>query len=307
LRQSAGFALGATLLPLAGCESLAVDPVTDGIDFPFITPNETFFTQFGADGALANWSGIQQIPRNTWRLAVDGLVSNPATLSFADVDADPSIVRTVLSTLRCILDNNAVPGLIGTATWTGISLSHVLEQAGIDLRRARRLRLYGADGFTNNLPIEKVFGSMENGLIEPLLVYSMNGNPLRPEHGAPIRLLVPGHYGYKSIKWLERIEVTDQDDVFGTYQELLGYEDDGRIDVSCKTTSILRGARILAGRTRIAGFAISGTAGIAAIRISIDGDPYQEARIVSLSELIDSEPDLERAQQLKEAERYAYP
>ena len=130
-RQSAGIALGATILPLAGCESLAVDPVVRGMEFPFITPRESFFVQYGADGALAAWKGRQEIPRNTWRLTIDGLVENPLSLTFADLDADLEDIQTVLATLRCILDNNAVPGLIGTATWTGVPLQKFLKRAGV--------------------------------------------------------------------------------------------------------------------------------------------------------------------------------
>ena len=217
LRTAAGFSLGASLLPLAGCESLAVDPIATGFDFPFLTPTSSFFVQYGADGALADWKGLQQIPRNTWRLQIDGLVSNPQSLSFGDLDADPTIIKTVLSTMRCILDNNAVPGLIGTATWTGVPLRVFLERAGINKQQGKRLRVYGADGFTNNIKLDKVYNAEENGLVEPMLVFAMNGSPLENEHGAPVRLLMPGHYGYKSIKWIERIEVTADDNAFGTY------------------------------------------------------------------------------------------
>ena len=120
---------------------------------------------------------------------------------------------------------------------------------------------------------------MEADLSEPLLVYAMNGSPLRPQHGSPVRLLVPGHYGYKSVKWIERIEVTAIDEAFGTYQEALGYEDDGLIDVTAKATNLLRGARIKPGQTRISGFALSGAAGIDKVLISIDDEPAREARI----------------------------
>ena len=306
LKQTAGLGIAAALLPLSGCESLAVDPVLDNLDFPFLTPNETFFTQFGADGALANWTGIQQIPRNEWRLTIDGDVSTPLSLEFADLDADASALQTVLATLRCILDNNAVPGLIGTATWTGVPLSRFLDRAGIDRQSAKRIRIYGADGFTNNLTLDKLYPESKT-LNEPLLAFSMNGKPLRPEQGAPVRLLVPGHYGYKSIKWVDRIEVTENDAVFGTYQEVLGYADDGLVDISCKTTSILRGARISAGINRIAGFALSGLAGIERVRISIDDGPYQDARIVTLNEVLSGNEPIRSSIQLNQPDRFAYP
>lgn len=308
LRKSAGFALGASILPMIGCESLGVSPIERGdLDFPFITPRESFFVQYGADGALADWKGLQQIPRNTWRLAIDGLVDKELSLSFADLDANPENIQTVVATMRCILDNNAVPGLIGTATWTGVPLRIFLKRAGIDNSRAKRLRIYGADGFTNNVKLEKMFDTRPTDLIEPLLVFAMNGAPLDAEHGAPVRLLMPGHYGYKSVKWVERIEVTDEDEPFGTYQEVLGYDDDGMIDVNCKTTSVLRGARLTPGKTRLAGFALSGSAGIDAINISINGETPQAARIFTLNELISSASMPAAVTQVIELERYGYP
>lgn len=312
LKKVAGISLGASMLPLAGCESLAVDPVATGFEFPFLTPTESFFVQYGADGALAEWKGLQQIPRNTWRLAIDGLVDNQLSLSFADLDADPTIIQTFIATLRCILDNNAVPGLIGTATWTGVPLRVFLDRAGINMQQGKRIRLYGADGFTNNIKLDKIYGQdaaaqSDAGQIEPMLVFAMNGSPLENEHGAPVRLLMPGHYGYKSIKWLERIEVVADDTRFGTYQEILGYDDDGTIDISCKSTSILKGALLTPGPTRIAGFALSGYAGIAAVDITINDEPTQSARIISQSELLANEASLAPAQQFNAPDQFSYP
>ena len=307
LSTAGAITLGAAFMPLSGCESLAVDPVLRELDFPFITPSENFFTQFGANGALENWPGVQQIPRNNWRLEIDGLVSNPLSLSFADIDADPSAFRTVLATLRCILDNNAVPGLVGTATWTGVPLRKFLDMAGVNLQQARRLRLYGADGFTNNITLDKLYNDETSDFLEPLLVIAMNNQVLRPEHGAPVRLLMPGHYGYKSIKWLNRIEVTDDDTAFGTYQQILGYDDEGIVEVNCKTTNLLKGARISAGRTRISGFAMSGDSGIESVMISIDGDSFQPARLVTLSELLASQDALKSTIQIGDPDRFPYP
>lgn len=304
---NAGKALfGCSFLALNGCESLVVDPVISGeSSFSFVTPTDSFFTQFGADGAIAGWPGVQQIPRGGWRLRVDGLVSRPLNLGLSDIDGRVEEQLTIVSTLRCILDNNAVPGLVGTATWTGVPLSHILDEAGIDSQQSRRVRIHAADGFTNNLTLDKIYQT-DNDQIEPLLVYLMNGSPLRPEHGAPVRLLVPGHYGYKSVKWVERMEVTEEDTVFGTYQEVLGYEDEGEIDVNCKATSILRGARIQPGRTRVAGFALSGAANIEKVLVSIDDRPPREARIKTLNELVALEPSLKKVAQVVE-EKYTYP
>ena len=305
LRNAGPIALGLSFIPMGACESLLVEPVISTTNtFPFLTPTETFFTQFGADGAIADWPGIQQIPRGRWRLTIGGLVSNPLSLSFSDIDSRIEAQRTILSTLRCILDNNAVPGLVGTATWTGVPLSLFLDEAGLD-RSASRIRIYAADGFTNNLTLDKIY-NVQSDISEPLLVYAMNGSPLRPQHGSPVRLLVPGHYGYKSVKWIEHIEVTTNNEVFGTYQEQLGYDDDGVIDVNAKVTNLLRGARIKPGQTRISGFALSGAAGIDRVLVSINDKPAKEARILSLNELVVSEPNLSGISQLVE-DQFDYP
>ncbi len=307
IKQSGGLILGATFISLSGCDSIAVDPVGKGIDFPFLTPNENFFLQFGGDGALEDWPGIQQIPRSTFRLTIDGLVDTPLSLTYSDLDADDSLIRTILATMRCILDNNAVPGLISTATWTGVPLYHFLERAGVNRQATKRLRVYGSDGFTNNLKIDKAWPSEGGSISEPLLVFGMNSSPLRPEHGGPVRLLMPGHYGYKSLKWVERIEATADDSVFGTYQEILGYEDDGSVDVTCKTTSHLRGAKIDQGRVNISGFAVSGPGGVDNVQVSIDGAEYTAARVLSLPELVANEPLLAETLQAKNPELYTYP
>lgn len=308
MQRSARIVAGVSLASLAGCDSFGVQPVTDGIDFlPYITPNDVFFEQFGGDGGVRDWPGIRQIARDAWSMTIDGAVASPATLRFDDIIARQDQEITVLSTLRCILDNNAGQGLVGTATWTGIPLRLFLNAAGIDLGRGRRLRFYGADGFTNNLPLERVYDENRSDLVEPLLVYAMNGNAMSATHGSPIRLLVPGYYGYKSVKWLTRVEVTESDDAFGTYQEVLGYADDGRIDVSCKSTSILRGARVPAGPTRIAGFALSGNGAIDQVRITIDGAPPRPARLLTLNELVASAPGILGALQLTDTERFPYP
>jgi DMSO/TMAO reductase YedYZ molybdopterin-dependent catalytic subunit len=308
LMRSGAFVGGVSLFALGGCESIGVEPATDGIDFlSFITPADRFFEQYGGDGGVANWPGIQQIPREDWALTIAGAVASPRIWRFDDLIAEDTHSVTVLATLRCILDNNAGQGLVGTGTWTGIPLRRFLEVVGIELGRARRLRFTGADGFTNNLPIDRIFGGSGNDLVEPLLVYALNGQALTATHGSPVRLLVPGYYGYKSVKWLTRVEVTEDDSVFGTYQEVLGYADDGRVDVSCKTTSLLRGARVVAGPVRIAGFALSGKGGIDGVTLAIDGQPPVPARLLSLNELIAAEPSIRGTLQLIEPDRFPYP
>ena len=298
-------AVGLTFLPLVGCEDNAFAPVIEGVDIPFLTPNDEFYVQFGANAGVANWQGAPTISRDDWHLRIDGLVGNPFSLNLSDLATEEP--QTVLATLRCIVDANNVPGLVGTAAWTGIPLRVFLDRAGLNPDRVRRLRIYGADGFTDNLTLDKLYGDRPDDLIEPMLVYDMNGQPLTPAHGAPVRLLVPGHYGHKSIKWIERIEATDDDSVFGTYQNALGFTDDGVIRVVNKPTNILRGAQIDSGTTRISGFALSGYAGIQRVEVAIDGGAFVEARLMPLSEIDSTDPNLALALQQQDPKRFTYP
>ena len=298
-------AVGLSIIPLASCDNTGFVPVIEGSDVSFLTPSSRLYTQFGAEGALDNWPGAQQIENADWTVRIEGLVSNPLTLNYEDLITEDA--TTVVATLRCILDNNDVPGLIGTCTWTGVPLSRFLERAGIDRESARRVRFFGRDGFTDNLTCGKVFGEAHPSLAEPMLVYGIGKQPLDAVHGGPVRLLVPGHYGHKSVKWIDSIEVTESDEVFGTYQQVRGYGDDGMVQVTSKLTSHLRGATIPAGPTRLTGFAYGGAGQLAKIEIAIDGGPFEEARIIPIDEILTAVPELSQALQLRDSERFQYP
>ena len=304
--------MGFSILPLAGCEQNSFEPIANGTSIPFISPiqhanpDEAFFVQYGGQAAITDWPGVQQLSRNTWSMQIDGLVDTPLTLSFADIQQQSARAVTILSTLRCIVDETFVPGLIGTAVWTGVPLRIFLESAGINRTRTKRLRFYGSDGFTNNLKINQVLGPLDENLVEPLLVYEMNGTPLTPEHGSPVRLLVHGSFGYKSIKWLSRIEATDIDEVFGSYQEQLGYVDDGQISVINKVTNPLQNQSIPAGTFKISGYALSGKAGIQRVELSIDGAPFTPAGILPLGDVLSSNPQIRESLQLQDSS-FSYP
>jgi hypothetical protein len=213
----------------------------------------------------------------------------------------------VINTLRCIVDENFIPGLIGTTVWTGIPLRIFLDRAGVDPLSTQRLRLYGQDGFTNNLKLNQIYGPQAPDLIEPLLVYEMNNEPLTPDHGRPVRLLVPGYYGYKSIKWLVRIEASGIDEAFGSYQDELNYSDDGAMPVSNKVTNPLQSQTIEAGAFQLFGYALSGRGGIHRVEFSVDCGAYTPARILPLSEVVATNPALRSAIQLQDSERFFYP
>ncbi len=250
---------------------------------------------------------MQTVSRDSWRLQIDGLVDTPLTLSYADIERLSSASVRIISTMRCIVDSTFVPGLIGTTVFTGIPLRLFLEEAGIDRTAARRLRFYGADGFTNNLRLTEALGPFPDEVVEPLLVYQMGDAPLTPDHGFPVRLVVPGQYGYKSIKWLTRVEAVASDAAFGSYQDMLGYTDDGRVKVINKATNPLRNAQIGAGPITIFGYALSGFAGIARVEVAIDDGPFEPANLVDLPRVLSANPTLRSTFQVENASQFPYP
>jgi DMSO/TMAO reductase YedYZ molybdopterin-dependent catalytic subunit len=132
-----------------------------------------------------------------YRLAVDGLVERPAVYTLGDLKAMPS--ATLVRDFQCVTGWR-VTGV----HWTGVVLSDLLDAAGVT-PAARALRFYSFDGvYTESLTLDEARRS------DVMVAYEMDGAPLSTEHGGPARLYVAPMYGYKSIKWLSRIELTDQ-------------------------------------------------------------------------------------------------
>ena len=167
-----------------------------------------------------------------WTLSIGGLVKHPLKLSLEDLKRNPE--RSVPVTLECA--GNGRAGItpraqsqpwhheaVGTAEWTGTPLKAVLERAGLAVN-AHDVVFYGQDrGFGGG--IEHDYGrslSPEQALSDDVLIaWAMNGQPLLPQHGFPLRLIVPGWYGMASVKWLDRIEVIDRP--FDGYQQVGTY------------------------------------------------------------------------------------
>lgn len=152
----------------------------------------------------------------TWRLSIGGLVRDPLELSIAELRSRPSLTMPV--TMECAGNGRArltprpisqpwITEAIGTAEWTGTPLRPILEEAGIQ-DRAVELVFRGADhGIQGGeeQDYERSLTIAEAMRDEVILAYAMNGDPLPPQHGFPLRLVVPGWYGMTSVKWLDRI------------------------------------------------------------------------------------------------------
>jgi len=147
----------------------------------------------------------------TWRLEVGGLVERPLSLSYADLRALPR--ATQISTFHCVT-GWTVPDV----HWAGVRLADIFAQAR-PLPQAAALELVSAERpYTDYLTLKQA------RLHDVMLADEMDLKPLRQEHGAPLRLVIPEMYGYKNVKWLERINLVPR--VEDGYWETLGYDRD---------------------------------------------------------------------------------
>lgn len=306
MQLAGGAALGFVVLQLTGCESNSVDPITAGGEVPFLTPVNSFYYKNGAEGSISQWS-MPNLDPSTWRLAIDGLVSAPKSLTYQDIlDAEATAGVKLLKTMRCVIDSNEVQGLIGTAIWTGVPLRTFLDLAGVDRTRTMRLRFHGADGFTNNIRIGRFYEQQPADLVEPLLVTHMNGQALPAKHGYPVRLILHEGFGYKNVKWLTRVEATDSDDPFGTYQNE-GFVDDGVMRVVSRMTDPLANITVAAGAVRCVGFAVSGAAGITTVEISVDDGTFLPADLRTQDEAFATDATLATTIQATAPETFHFP
>ena len=228
---------------------------------PFITPNADFYR---IDTAVI----VPQVTAEEWTLTFDGMVRRPFTITYAELLEMPMVERDV--TIMCV--SNPIGGdLIGTARWLGTPLLPLLERAGIE-PGADQLFSTSVDGWTCSTPLD---GLAER---EPLLAIGMNGEPLPIAHGFPVRMIIPGLYGFISAtKWVTRISATTyaQDPAYWTVR---GWANDA---------PVLTGSRIdlPQGSVTVGQAAIGGVAwamdgdGISRVEVSIDDGPWQEAQL----------------------------
>jgi DMSO/TMAO reductase YedYZ molybdopterin-dependent catalytic subunit len=155
--------------------------------------------------------------RDEYHLKVDGMVDQPLDLSYADLTSRPATKLT--------LDFQCVTGWrVPDVHWTGVKLADLLDEAGV-APDATHLRLFSFDGvYTESLTLDQARRD------DVIAAYEMIDGPVTREHGGPVRLYVGPMYGYKSLKWLERIEVTDH--LVPGYWENLGYDVDGFVGAS---------------------------------------------------------------------------
>src|SRR5437868_3661939 len=230
-----------------------------------ITPTELFYcvTKNVVD---------PRVDVDLWHLEVVGLVKNAATWRFDDLLGFE--MKEQETTLMCI-SNGLDAGLISNAVWKGVPMHDLLDPA-VPLSNAARVRLRGVDNYSDTIPLEKAMDATT------LVAYEMNGAQLPHRHGYPARVIVPGYFGEKHVKWLTRIEVATTE-AKGFY-ETQGWGPDfivptrSRIDVPDHESWFFLSK--LAGPLEVKGMAFGGDRGISRVELSFDdGKTWDEASI----------------------------
>jgi sulfite oxidase len=267
-----------------------LDLMTDN----FITPEEIFFVR--------SHGNVPEVDPDSYRLHIGGLVDAPVALSLTEILRDFTSVE-VVATIQCAGNRRNelkqiadMPGelpwhadAISTAIWRGVPLRAVLARAGLK-PEAQHVAFTGLDtvhrhghdfSFGGSIEIAKALSA------ETLLAYEMNGKPLTPSHGAPLRLVVPGYIGARSIKWLAGINVqeTPSDNYFQQHAYKMFTPDVNSANVKWDAGQMLSGFRlnsalcvpqaddkIPAGKVTLKGYAIaSPNAKLTRVEVSPDG------------------------------------
>ncbi len=218
---------------------------------PEITPVDRLYVQ--------SWNRTPPFDASRWTLEVGGEVERPLTLTAADLAARTQVRQFV--TLICI--GNEVSGQqVGNIEWTGLRLADLLAEAR-PRRATRKVLLTAADRFTQTLTLDLATDPAT------LVALGMNGGPLTADHGHPARLIVPGRYGVKSVKWVTRIEAVAADAV--GYWEKRGWDDAAVVRTTSRVDAPTFFQRIAASPVLVAGVAYAGRRGIASVEVSTDG------------------------------------
>jgi DMSO/TMAO reductase YedYZ molybdopterin-dependent catalytic subunit len=229
---------------------------------PEITPVGQFYT------VSKNFFGDPVVDAASWRLEVGGTVERPYTLTYDDLRALPAVddVRTLL----CI--SNEVGGdLIGNAQWRGVRLRDLLERAA-PRSGAVKVIFTCADDYQDSIRYDKAMQP------DTIVVYEMNGAPLIPKHGYPARLLVPGIYGMKNVKWVRQIEVTDKP-FLGFWQQR-GWSDEAGIKTMSRLDTVNSITTVSTEPLLVGGVAFAGDRGIQRVEFTVDnGQTWQAAQV----------------------------
>ncbi|MDW3212970.1 MAG: molybdopterin-dependent oxidoreductase [Ilumatobacteraceae bacterium] len=252
-----------------------VDGAGDVTDFgiegveSFVVPNDDFYR---IDTALV----VPQVPKDTWRLRIHGMVDNELELTFADLLEREQIERYI--TLSCV-SNEVGGGLVGNALFQGVRMQDVLDEAGVQ-QGATQVVSRSIDGWTCGSPTSVIMDGRD-----AMLAIAMNGEPLPAEHGYPVRLVVPGLYGYVSAtKWVTEIELTRWED-FDGYWVPRGWSKEGPVKTMARIDRPGSGRSYAPNGDEvidIAGLAWAVHRGISRVEVSIDDGDWRECELAGV-------------------------
>ena len=230
---------------------------------PWRVPNDEFYR---IDTALV----LPAIDPNEWRLRIHGMVDREITLTYEDLLAR-QLTETWI-TLCCV--SNPVGGeLIGNAWWSGVRVADLLEEAGVS-PNADAVRQTSQDGWNCGTPIQALTDDRN-----ALLAVAMNGRPLPVDHGVPVRMVVPGLYGFVSAtKWVVDLEVT-RFDRFSAYWTERGWSATGPVKTQSRIEVPGDGDDVGSGSVRVGGHAWAQHTGVAAVEVRVDGGAWQRAEL----------------------------
>ena len=254
-------------------ETLPDVPADASIDAPgmpkIITPASSFYL---IDAALTS----PRVNADDWKLSLKG-VPNPVEFSYKDLQEMSTLESDV--TLSCV-SNPVGGGLVSNGRWTGVLLSDVLKEAGVSreniTRASQQLVGRSVDGWTAGFRTDIALDGRE-----ALVAFGLNGSELPVKHGYPVRLVVPGLYGYVSAtKWLSEIELTSWD--FNAYWIQRTWTKEGPVKTQSRLDTVKGGQNLQAGKIPVGGVAWAPHRGIDKVEVSTDnGETWNEARLAS--------------------------
>lgn len=225
-----------------------------------ITPNRLFY-------AVSKDLSNPVIRASDWSLTVRAQNGQRLTLNYNDLKSLPAVEE--VATLTCI-SNDVGGGLISNARWTGVRLRDLLAQVGA--REARKVVVKAWEGYSDSIPFDR---AIQDGTI---LAYLMNGETLPPAHGFPARLIVPGIYGMKNVKWVEAIELVDYN--YQGYWQESGWSDAAIINTMSRLDMPRGGVTLPFGSVELGGIAFAGDRGISKVEISHNsGKTWTEVKV----------------------------
>ncbi|MBN9611235.1 MAG: molybdopterin-dependent oxidoreductase [Actinobacteria bacterium] len=237
-----------------------IDPDVPGLT-PYVTPDASFYR---VDTAFT----LPRVTTEAWHLKVHGMVERPFTIGWAELIAMPQIERWI--TLTCV--SNEVGGnLAGNAAWQGVRIADLLARAR-PLVGADCVYSTSADDFTVTTPLETLIDGRD-----AMLAIGMNGQPLPIDHGFPVRMVVPGLYGYVSAtKWVVDMEVTRFVDVTAFWTEN-GWAPQAPIKTASRIDTPGYDVSLGRGIVPVAGVAWAQHRGVGGVEVQVDDGPWRAA------------------------------